>query len=433
MIKIDESIINGTSGSDSGTGRKMPPITEEEQEILEHHGILGMKWGKRKGKSKGKSKGKNDSSLSSTVPMTKNAKRLDEGAREKQFINEYNSRDKMSTRSLQNRVKRLQAEQQFRDLVNKPAAERAAAAAKIAEKKAKRNKMIMRTALSIYGNVPITSFGKKGKEYADILAPSQALAKAAAGSIKNSDDISDSLLHAKHKSKSDRRSNMLHEEDVVLHGSKITDSEGLLHYGVAGMHWGTKKGRAIEKVAGRTEGVGLARGAASYAKSLGNTVAHPLISTSTRLKNLKRHPILSATSATTMMKKNNQEIRSEVLKKKMMRSAEANRRTGIKTAKNNLKTAKKLASISKKSGDKDYLKKVKDVNAKKSIVKSAKNNYEGVFNARNKGSDVVSSKGFKDAKKELKTERLLSKQKVQDQKLANSKIINRSKKSISKK
>ena len=429
MIKIDESIINGTSGSDSSTGRKMPPITEEEQEILEHHGILGMKWGKRKGKSKGK----NDSSLSSTVPMTKKSNRVDEGAREKQFINEYNSRDKMSTRSLQNRVKRLQAEQQFRDLVNKPAAERAAAAAKIAEKKAKRNKMIMRTALSIYGNVPIASIGKKGKEYADILGPSQALAKAAAGSIKNSDDISGSLLHAKHKSKLDKRSNMLYEEDVILHGSKIVDSEGLLHYGIAGMHWGTKKGRAIEKVAGRTEGAGLARGAASYAKSLGNTVAHPLISTSTRLKNLKRHPILSATSATTMMKKNNQEIRSEVLKKKMMRSAEANRRTGIKTAKNNLKTAKKLASISKKSGDKDYLKKVKDVNAKKSIVKSAKNNYEGVFNARNKGSDVVSSKGFKDAKKELKTERLLSKQKVQDQKLANSKIINRSKKSISKK
>lgn len=429
MIKIDESIINGTSGSDSGMGRKMPPITEEEQEILEHHGILGMKWGKRKGKSKGK----NDSSLSSTVPMTKNAKKLDEGIREKQFINEYNSRDKMSTRSLQNRVKRLQAEQQFRDLVNKPAAERAAAAAKIAEKKAKRNKMIMRTALSIYGNVPIASIGKKGKEYADILGPSQALAKAAAGSIKNSDDISGSLLHAKHKSKLDKRSNMLYEEDVILHGSKIVDSEGLLHYGVAGMHWGTKKGRSIEKVAGRTEGVGLARGAASYAKSLGNTVAHPLISTSTRLKNLKRHPILSATSATTMMKKNNQEIRSEVLKKKMMRSAEANRRTGIKTAKNNLKTAKKLASISKKSGDKDYLKKVKDVNAKKSIVKSAKNNYEGVFNARNKGSDVVSSKGFKDAKKDLKAERLLSKQKVENQKIANAKIINRSKKSISKK
>ena len=431
MIKIDESIINGTSGSDSGMGRKMPPITEEEQEILEHHGILGMKWGKRKGKSKGK----NDSSLSSTVPMTKNAKRLDEGAREKQFINEYNSRDKMSTRSLQNRVKRLQAEQQFRDLVNKPAAERAAAAAKIAEKKAKRNKKIMRTALSIYGNVPIASFGKKGKEYAKILGPSQALAKVAVSSIKikNSDDISDSLLHAKHKSKLDKRSNMLYEEDVVLHGSKIVDSEGLLHYGVSGMHWGTKKGRAIEKVAGRTEGVGLVRGAASYAKSLGNTVAHPLISTSTRLKNLKRHPILSATSATTIMKKNNQEIRSEVLKKKMMRSAEANRRTGIKTAKNNLKTAKKLASISKKSGDKDYLKKVKDVNAKKSIVKSAKNNYEGVFNARNKGSDVVSSKGFKDAKKDLKAERLLSKQKVENQKLANSKIINRSKKSISKK
>ena len=73
------------------------------------------------------------------------------------------------------------------------------------------------------------------------------------------------------------------------------------------------------------------------------------------------------------------------------------------------------------------------VNAKKSIVKSAKNNYEGVFNARNKGSDIISSKGFKDAKKDLKAERLRSKQKVENQKIANAKIINRSKKSISKK
>lgn len=395
MIKIDESIINGTYGSDSGTGRQMPPITEEEQEILEHHGVLGMKWGR----SKGKSKGKNDSSLSSTVPMTKKSNRVDEGAREKQFINEYSNRDKMSTRSLQNRVKRLQTEQQFRELVNKPAAERAAAAAKLAEKKAKRNKMIMRTALSIYGNVSLASFGKKGKEYADILAPSQALAKAAAGSIKNSDDLSDILQH----------------------------------YGVAGMHWGTKKGRAIEKVAGRTEGVGLARGAASYAKSLGNTVAHPLISTSTRLKNLKRHPILSATSSATMMKKNNQEIRSEVLKKKMMRSAEAKRRINVSVAKSNLKTAKKLASMSKKTGAKDYVDKVKDVNAKKSAVKSAKNDYEGVFKARNKGSDVVSSEGYKNAKKELSVERSLAKKYAEKQKSRNAEIVNRRKKSISKK
>lgn len=395
MIKIDESIINGTYSSDSGTGRQMPPITEEEQEILEHHGILGMKWGSRKGKSKGK----NDSSLSSTVPMTKKSNRVDEGAREKQFINEYSNRDKMSTRSLQNRVKRLQTEQQFRELVNKPAAERAAAAAKLAEKKAKRNKMIMRTALSIYGNVSLASFGKKGKEYADILAPSQALAKAAAGSIKNSDDLSDILKH----------------------------------YGVAGMHWGTKKGRAIEKVAGRTEGVGLARGVASYAKSLGNTVAHPLISTSTRLKNLKRHPILSATSSATMMKKNNQEIRSEVLKKKMMRSAEAKRRINVSVAKSNLKTAKKLASMSKKTGSKDYEDRVKDIKAKKSAVKTAKNDYEGVFKARNKGADVVSSESYKNAKKELSSERSLAKKYAEKQKSRNAEIVNRRKKSISKK
>ena len=141
MIKIEDIVLDGKESDNSG--RQMPAMTEEEKDILQHHGVIGMRWGKGR-KTK--------------VPkqtLAPKAKGVNEAAREQQFKNEYANRDKMSTRSLQNRVKRLQAEQQFKELVNKPAAERAKAAEAIAEKKRKRNKMLLRTALAIYGNLPM--------------------------------------------------------------------------------------------------------------------------------------------------------------------------------------------------------------------------------------------------------------------------------------
>ncbi|MDN6345020.1 MAG: hypothetical protein L0J87_09580, partial [Tetragenococcus koreensis] len=183
MIKIEDIVLDGKESNSSG--RQMPAMTEEEKDILQHHGVIGMRW----------KKGHKTKVPKQTVAQKQ--KGVDEAAREKQFKNEYVNRDKMSTRSLQNRVKRLQAEQQFKELVNKPAAERAKAAAAIAEKKRKRNKMLLRTALGIYGNVPIDSFGKKGKDLKEILGPSQAIAKAASSSdaLKNSETLDNILLH----------------------------------------------------------------------------------------------------------------------------------------------------------------------------------------------------------------------------------------------
>lgn len=186
MIKIEDIVLDGKESNSSG--RQMPAMTEEEKDILQHHGVIGMRWGKGR---------KTKVPKQTTAPK---ANGVDEAARERQFKNEYANRDKMSTRSLQNRVKRLQAEQQFKELVNKPAAERAKAAAAIAEKKRKRNKMLLRTALGIYGNVPMESFGKKGKDLKEILGPSQAIAKAASTSdaLKNSainDETENVLLH----------------------------------------------------------------------------------------------------------------------------------------------------------------------------------------------------------------------------------------------
>lgn len=186
MIKIEDIVLDGKESNNSG--RQMPAMTEEEKDILQHHGVIGMRWGKGR---------KTKVPKQTTAPK---ANGVDEAARERQFKNEYANRDKMSTRSLQNRVKRLQAEQQFKELVNKPAAERAKAEAAIAEKKRKRNKMLLRTALGIYGNVPMESFGKKGKDLKEILGPSQAIAKAASTSdaLKNSalnDETENVLLH----------------------------------------------------------------------------------------------------------------------------------------------------------------------------------------------------------------------------------------------
>ncbi len=198
MIKIEDIVLDGKSSDSSG--RQMPAMTEEEKDILQHHGVIGMRWGK----------GRKTKVPKQTVAPK--AKGVNESAREQQFKSEYANRDKMSTRSLQNRVKRLQAEQQFKELVNKPAAERAKAAAAIAEKKRKRNKMLLRTALGIYGNVPMESFGKKGKDLKEILGPSQAIAKAAS----SSDALKNSAVN-------DETENVL------------------LHYGIKGMHRGVRK------------------------------------------------------------------------------------------------------------------------------------------------------------------------------------------------
>lgn len=198
MIKNNDIVLDGKA-TDTGS-RKMPEMTDEEKDIIKHFGVMGMHWGKGR-------KTKVAKNVLANKPKT-----VDEYARENQFKSEYANRDKMSTRALQNRVKRLQAEQQFRDLVNKPAAERAKAAEAAAEKKRKRNKMLLRTALAIYGNVPVEAFGKKGKELKKVLGPSQAIAKTA-----TSTDI--------------------------LKNSSIGESTDnvLLHYGIKGMRRGIRR------------------------------------------------------------------------------------------------------------------------------------------------------------------------------------------------
>ena len=50
MIVIDEEVIKN-AGTPSTGRREMIPMTKEEEEMLQHRGVLGMKWRKRKGSS----------------------------------------------------------------------------------------------------------------------------------------------------------------------------------------------------------------------------------------------------------------------------------------------------------------------------------------------------------------------------------------------
>lgn len=183
---------------------------------LEHTGVLGMKWGRRKG-------GISTSNIPANIVPKKT--KVDERAREAQFRNEYENRNKMSTRAMQNRVKRLQTEQQFHELVNKPAVARAKAEAEATKKRKERNKKLLKVGLNIYGNIPLDMYGDKGKRLKKQLGPSQALAKSASSMFQS--DTSESLQHS---IKEISESTLFHAGVDHKYIKKYVDSTGRMKY-----------------------------------------------------------------------------------------------------------------------------------------------------------------------------------------------------------
>ena len=116
----------------------------DEKRQIHHHGILGMKWGRRKGRFSGSSgatrnpktggilrkfrkKDPNDqiAAQQHQDPRRKrNVKKVNDRMREDQFIYEYEHRDRMSTRAIKARNERIKAEREFESLVYSPQRER---------------------------------------------------------------------------------------------------------------------------------------------------------------------------------------------------------------------------------------------------------------------------------------------------------------------
>ena len=102
---------------------------------------------------------------------------------------------------------------------------------------------------------------------------------------------------------------ILHEGEL-LHTDSSTDV--LEHYGVKGMHWGTKKGKRITAAVNRTEGSGYKSSASAFGKNLGNAVRHPYATSRSSLSSYVKHPVMSLTSPVTASKMINKKTRERL-------------------------------------------------------------------------------------------------------------------------
>lgn len=133
------------------------------QDQLLQWGVLGMKWGRRKGRFSGSSGAMRNPKTGGILrkfrkkdpreqaalaarnqdPRRKrNVKKVNDRLREDQFIYEYEHRDRMSTRAIEARNKRIKAEREFENLVYGPQRERE----KAEKAKKERRKKILTTA-----------------------------------------------------------------------------------------------------------------------------------------------------------------------------------------------------------------------------------------------------------------------------------------------
>lgn len=134
--------------------------------ILMHHGVLGMKWGRHKASSSG------SSPKAPSKRQKRKAQKAFDKARNAQFREAYNNRDKLSTRALRNKLERQRLEQQFEEVSSKP----------YREAKARRLKQF-KMATQIASSIPYGEFAKeaKGKKAKAILTQLDAISKAANG------------------------------------------------------------------------------------------------------------------------------------------------------------------------------------------------------------------------------------------------------------
>ena len=133
------------------------------QDQLLQWGVLGMKWGRRKGRFSGSSGAMRNPKTGGILrkfrkkdpreqaalaarnqdPRRKrNVKKVNDRLREDQFIYEYEHRDRMSTRAIEARNKRIKAEREFENLVYGPQRERE----KAEKAKKERRKKLLTTA-----------------------------------------------------------------------------------------------------------------------------------------------------------------------------------------------------------------------------------------------------------------------------------------------
>lgn len=217
---------------------------------IQHWGVKGMKWGRRKNRASGSSTAINPKtgSIMRRFRKVENPILVKERERQQKFVKEYYNRDKMSVKAIKARTDRLNAEYAFKKAIERPIVDKQKEAA---EKRARRAKL----AIKIAGGAAIGALVYSGIRAKQLSGSEPNLGqfnlKRDGGTITGKRSNYNEYLKAvkKHKQAKDTvklindaaRVTVGVLQGKILKNSALEGEEVLQHHGIKGMKWGRRK------------------------------------------------------------------------------------------------------------------------------------------------------------------------------------------------
>ena len=233
-------------------GKELVSTPKKSPDDIQHWGVKGMKWGRRKGRttSSGPTFRTKNGLLARRFKKTENPIVIKERERRQKFIKEYHNRDKMSVQAIKKRTDRLNAEYAFKQALEKPIVDKKKAEA---EKRARRVKTVAKVA----GGVAIGALVYSGIRAKQLSGSTPSLSqfnlKKQDGNIMGKRSDYNNYIKALQKhNKAKANVKMINDAarvvgsvvaNKVLKNSGLENEDVLQHHGIKGMKWGQRKNR----------------------------------------------------------------------------------------------------------------------------------------------------------------------------------------------
>lgn len=217
---------------------------------IQHWGVKGMKWGRRKNRASGSSTAINPKtgSIMRRFRKVENPILVKERERQQKFVKEYYNRDKMSVKAIKARTDRLNAEYAFKKAIEQPIVDKQKAAA---EKRVRRAKL----AIKIAGGAAVGALVYSGIRAKQLSGSEPSLEQfhltKNGNTIRGKGSNYNEYLKAvkKHKQAKDTvklindaaRVTVGVLQGKILKNSALEGEEVLQHHGIKGMKWGRRK------------------------------------------------------------------------------------------------------------------------------------------------------------------------------------------------
>ena len=217
---------------------------------IQHWGVKGMKWGRRKNRASGSSTAINPKtgSIMRRFRKVENPIVVKERERQQKFVKEYYNRDKMSVKAIKARTDRLNAEYAFKKAIEQPNIDKQKAAA---EKRVRRAKL----AIKIAGGAAVGALVYSGIRAKQLSGSEPSLEQfhltKNGNTIRGKGSNYNEYLKAvkKHKQAKDTvklindaaRVTVGVLQGKIIKNSALEGEEVLQHHGIKGMKWGRRK------------------------------------------------------------------------------------------------------------------------------------------------------------------------------------------------